>query len=87
MKEVFKCPFMDECFKDLSREVWINNNPIIVKDVPTECKAPVFSYKGNIICKIAVEDDISVDNYLDSMEKQIAKGTLFNRIVRKIFKC
>lgn len=86
MKEVFKCPFMNQCFQDLNHLEWIKDNPVIVFDVP-ECKAPVFSYKGNTICKIAVDDDVTPDKYMMAMEKQIVKGTLFNRLIRKIFKC
>lgn len=85
MKEVFKCPFMDECYEELSHVEWFNNKPVIMFDIPT-CKAPVFTYDRNPVCRIAVEDDITTDDYMKAMEKQMIKGRLFNRIIRKIFK-
>lgn len=85
MKKVFECPFMDECYEELSHVEWFHNQPVILFDIPA-CKAPVFTYDKHPICRIAVEENITVDDYMKAMEKQMIKGTLFNRIIRKIRK-
>lgn len=56
MIKVFKCPYWDECFKEVEI-IFADNKPYATKKFPIGCPHPFLELNGEVLCGLTVPDN------------------------------
>ena len=67
MIQIFKCPYWDECFKEIKGE-YMNNEPVIRFEFPTGCKHPFLYHGKTILCGLSMDDDGDYDKIISQLK-------------------
>ena len=83
VKEIFECPFFDEC--NLIEPQYYFDNNIEQRMLAPECKAPFLQYNGKPLCKLVLEAS-RVNEYPNNIKGVRLYKSIFATIERALKK-